>query len=87
MARALIAEYATDPARLEDLAGRIAVFRLACCFERLKRAGRIEDVFIDDPFDPEGEVSVKLTELERRSVNRGSPPQESAHTLRDFSRN
>src|SRR5512147_1473256 len=48
-ARALIAEYAADPARLEDLCGRITTFRLSCCFERLKRSGRFEDVFIDDP--------------------------------------
>ena len=60
--RALIAEYAADPARLEELSGRIAAFRLSCCFERLRRAGRFEDVLIDDPFDPEGVVSVKLTE-------------------------
>src|SRR5689334_1670290 len=38
-ARALIAESAADPARLEDLSGRITAFRLAGCFERLKRAG------------------------------------------------
>ena len=71
-ALALIAEYATDPARLEELSGRIAAFRLSCCFERLKRSGRFEDVFIDDPFDPEGAVSVKLTEAEWRSVNQVS---------------
>jgi hypothetical protein len=51
-----------DPARLEDLSGRITAFRLSSCFERLKRSGRLEDVLIDDPFDPEGAVSVKLTE-------------------------
>ena len=32
-ARALIAEYAADPAQLEDLCGRITTFRLSCCFE------------------------------------------------------
>jgi hypothetical protein len=63
-ARALIAEYADDPARLEELSGRITAFRLSCCFERLKRSGRFEDVFTDDPFDPEGAVRVKLTEAE-----------------------
>ena len=36
-ARALMAEYADDPARLADLSARIAAFRLACAFERLKR--------------------------------------------------
>jgi hypothetical protein len=40
-ARALIAESAAAPARLEDLCGRIAAFRLSCCFERLKRPGRL----------------------------------------------
>ena len=69
-ARALITEYAADPARLEELSGRIMAFRLSCCFERLKRAGRFEDVLIDDPFDPDGAVAVKLTEAEWRSVNR-----------------
>jgi hypothetical protein len=39
-ARALIAESAADPARLDDLSGRITAFRLACGFERLKCSGR-----------------------------------------------
>ena len=86
-AQALIAEYAADPARLEELAGRITAFRLACCFERLKRAGRFEDVLIDDPFDLEGTVSVRLTEAGWRSVNRASPPGDAAHGPHDFSRN
>jgi hypothetical protein len=86
-ARALIAAYADDPARLEDLSGRITAFRLACCFERLKRSGRFEDVFIDDPFDPEGSVSVKLTEAEWQSVNRTSTPGDSLYGPHDFSRN
>ena len=86
-ARALIAEYAADPARLEELSGRIAAFRLACCFERLKRAGRFEDVFIDDPFDLEGTVSVTLTEADWRSVNRASTPRDAAHGPHDFSQN
>ncbi|MGB2613036.1 MAG: hypothetical protein WBC80_29025, partial [Isosphaeraceae bacterium] len=38
-ARARIAEHAADPARLQDLSGRIMAFRLSCCFERLKRVG------------------------------------------------
>jgi hypothetical protein len=76
-ARALMAEYAADPARLADLSDRIAAFRLACAFERLKRAGRLEDVFIDDPFDPEAEVSVKLTEARWQSANRESPPRDA----------
>jgi hypothetical protein len=73
-ALALMAEYAADPARLADLSERFAAFRLACAFERLRRAGRIEDVFIDDPFDPEGKVSVRLTEAEWQAADRESPP-------------
>jgi hypothetical protein len=86
-ARALIADYVADPARLEELSGRIAAFRLSCCFERLKRAGRFEDVLIDDPFDPEGAVSVKLTEAEWRSVNLASSARDSSHGPHDFSLN
>jgi hypothetical protein len=86
-ARALIAEYAADPARLEELSGRITAFRLSCCFERLKRSGRFEDVLIDDPFDPEGAVSVKLTEAEWQSVNLASTPRDSSHGPHDFSLN
>src|SRR5262245_32493613 len=86
-ALALIAEFAADPVRLEELSGRIAAFRLSCCFERLKRAGRFEDVLIDDPFDPEGVVSVKLTEAEWRSVNASSAPRDSWQGPYDFSRN
>jgi hypothetical protein len=88
-ARALIAEYAADPARLEDLSGRIAAFRLACCFERLKRSGRFEDVFIDDPFDPDGDVSVKLSEAEWQSANAASTPRpgNASHGQHDYSLN
>ena len=86
-ARSLIAEYAADPARLEDLSARITAFRLSCCFERLKRAGRFEDVFIDDPFDPDGAVAVQLTEAEWRSVNLASTSRDSSHGPRDFSLN
>jgi hypothetical protein len=86
-ARALIAEYAADPVRLAELSGRITAFRLSCCFERLKRSGRLEEVFIDDPFDPEGAVSVKLTEVEWHSANPASTPRESSHGLHDFSLN
>src|SRR5947209_4598904 len=86
-ARALIAEYAADPARLEDLCGRIAAFRLSCCFERLKRAGRFEDVLIDDPFDPEGSVSVRLTEARWQVVNAAPTPRDASHGQHDFRRN
>ena len=84
-ARVLITEYAADPARLEELSARITAFRLSCCFERLKRAGRFEEVLIDDPFDPEGVVSVKLTEAEWRYVNRASTPRHVSHGPHDFS--
>ena len=73
-ARAFMAEYAADPARLADLSERFAAFRLACAFERLKRAGRLEDVFIDDPFDPEAEVSVRLTEARMAGRQPGVAP-------------
>jgi hypothetical protein len=43
----------------------------------LRRSGRLEDVFIDDPFDPEGEVSVRLTEARWQSANRESPPRDA----------
>ena len=76
-ARAFMAESAADPARLAELSERFAAFRLACAFERLKRAGRIEAVFIDDPFDPEAEVSVRLTEAEWQSANRESTPPDA----------
>src|SRR3954471_22648469 len=86
-ARALLAEYAADPAGLTDLSGRIAAFRLSCCFERLKRAGRFEDVLIDDPFDPEGAVAVKLTEAEWQSVNPALTLRDASHGPHDFSLN
>jgi hypothetical protein len=86
-ARALITEYAADPARLEELSARITAFRLSCCFERLKRSGRFEDVLIDDPFDPDGAVAVKLTEAEWRSVNPELAPRDSWLGPRDFSLN
>jgi hypothetical protein len=72
-AREVIAGYAADPAKLEELTGRVTAFRLSCCLERLKRSGRFEDVLVDDPFDPEGGVSVVLTEGEWRALNAGPP--------------
>ncbi len=86
-AQARIAAYADDPAKLEELSGRITAFRLSCCLERLKRSGRFEDVCIDDPFDPEGEVSVKLTEAEWRSANSASNSRDSSHGQPGFSLN
>src|SRR4051794_7976786 len=86
-ARAMLAEYAADSAGLADLSGRITAFRLYCCFERLKRAGRFEDIFIDDPFDPEGTVAVKLTETQWPSVSSASTARDSSHGTLNFSLN
>ncbi len=86
-ARDLMVEYAADPVRLEELSGRITAFRLSCCFERLKRAGRFEDVLIDDPFDPEGTVAVQLTEAQWPSVSSASTARDSSHGTLDFSLN
>ena len=48
-AREVLASYAADPTKRDELAERIQVFRLCCRFERLKRAGLYEDVSIADP--------------------------------------
>ena len=80
-AREILASYATDPSKLEELAARITAFRLSCCFERLKRSGRYEDVSIDDPFDPEGRVSVKLTEGDWQFLN-SHPTKEEERSYR-----
>jgi hypothetical protein len=76
-ARAFMAEYVADPAQLADLSDRFAAFRLACAFERLRRAGRLEEVFIADPFDIEAEVSVRLPEARWRSADRESSPRDA----------
>ena len=55
--------------------------------ERLKRAGRFAEVLSDDPFDPEGTVSVTLTEAEGQSLARASPPRDPSPGRSDFSRN
>jgi hypothetical protein len=86
-ARSLIARYAADPARLAELSDRVAAFRLSCCLERLRRAGRFEDVLIDDPFDPDGIVAVKLAEAQWRAVDPESAPRHSCHGPHDFSLN
>ena len=61
-AQRVLASYARDPARLDDLMARIHAFRLSCGFERLQRAGFYEAVSLGDPFDLDGQVSVTLTE-------------------------
>jgi len=77
-ARELLASYDADPAKMEELAERIQVFRLCCCFERLKRAGLYEDVSIADPFDPDGQVAVKLTEADWQFFN-SNPTEQEKH--------
>ena len=77
-AREVLASYAADPTKMDELAERIQVFRLCCCFERLKRAGLYEDVTIGDPFDPDGQVAVKLTEEDRQFFN-ADPTQQEKH--------
>ena len=79
-ARELLASYAADPTKMEELAERIQVFRLCCCFERLKRAGLYADVTIEDPFDPDGQVAVKLTEADWQFFN--SNPTETEKHIR-----
>jgi hypothetical protein len=87
-ARSLLAAYAADPVRLEELAGRITAFRLACCFERLRRAGRLEEVHIDDPFDLDGLVSVTSSEADWQSLPQAAPaPRDSAPGRHGLSRN
>jgi hypothetical protein len=68
-ARRMLAELANDPAKLEELAGKIQAFRLSCGLERLKRAGLIEEVIVGNPFELEGEVSVSLSEKDWRFWN------------------
>jgi hypothetical protein len=65
-ARRLLSGYAGDPAKLAEFSAKIQAFRLSCAFERLKRAGLYEDVYLGDPFDLEGEVSVRLSDEDRR---------------------
>ena len=82
-ARRILAGYVSDPARFEELAAKIEAFRLSCGFERLKRAGLVEEVLIGDPFDPDGNVSVKLTEEDWRFFNTNPTGQEMrAHLQR-----
>jgi hypothetical protein len=85
--RSLIARYAADPARLAELSDRVAAFRLSCCLERLRRSGRFEDVLIDDPFDPDGIVAVKLPEAGWGPVDRESAPRGPSHGPHEFSSN
>ena len=86
-ARTIIAGYSGDPARLEEMSARISAFRLSCCLERLKRAGRYEDVLVGDPFDLDGKVSVILTEAEWRARNEGAPLPETPPRPLDPRRN
>jgi hypothetical protein len=69
-ARRLLAGYAEDPAKLAELSAKIQAFRVSCSLERLKRAGLYEEVHGGDPFDPKGEVSVRLSEEDWRFSTR-----------------
>jgi len=75
-AQQVLAGYVSDPAKLEELATKIQAFRLSCGFERLKRAGLYEAVSLGDPFDPDGEISVKLTEEDWQFFNSNPTKQE-----------
>ena len=58
--------------------GRQGVLRLSCGFERLKRAGLYEEVYLGDPFDLDGEVFVKLTEEDWQFFN-AKPTKQEVH--------
>jgi hypothetical protein len=77
-ARSILAGYANDPAKLEELAAKIQAFRLSCGFERLKRAGLYEEVYLGDPFDLSGNVSVRLSEEDWRFFN-SNPTKQEVH--------
>jgi hypothetical protein len=75
-ARRMLADFANDPAKLEELAAKIQAFRLSCVLERLKRAGLIEEVVLGNPFDLESEISVSLSEKDWRFWNSSPTRQE-----------
>ena len=75
-AQELLASYASDPERLDELMKQIQAFRLSCGFERLKRAGLYEALAIGDPLDQNGDVSVTLTEEGWRFFNSNPTPRE-----------
>jgi hypothetical protein len=77
-ARRLLAAFASDPAKVEELKAKIQAFRLSCGLERLKRAGLIEEMYLGDPFDLEGEVSVSLSEEDWRFWN-SNPTKQEVH--------
>ncbi len=77
-AQRILAGYAGDPIRFEELAAKIQAFRLSCSFERLRRAGLYEEVVMGDPFDLDGEVSVRLTESDWEFFN-SNPTKQEVH--------
>jgi hypothetical protein len=77
-ARQLLAGYVEDPAKLAELSAKIQAFRVSCSLERLKRTGLYEEVHGDDPFDPDGEVSVRLSEEDWRFFN-SDPTADEVH--------
>ncbi len=74
----ILAGYFSDPTRFKELAAKIQAFRLSCSFERLRRAGFYEEVVMGDPFDLDGEVSVRLTESDWNFFN-SNPTKREAH--------
>src|SRR5512135_2121048 len=84
-AQRLMADDLTNPAKVEELTERLTCFRLACSLERLRRAGFYEEVICGDPFDPDAEVAVKLTNEDFEFFN-SQPSKEEvrAHVQRRF---
>jgi hypothetical protein len=74
----ILAGYFSDPSRFKELASKIQAFQLSCSFERLRRAGFYEEVVMGDPFDLDGEVSVRLTESDRNFFN-SNPTKQEVH--------
>jgi hypothetical protein len=64
-ARRLASTY-LEPDRIERTLARLLAFSLACSFERLRRAGLIADVEMNDIFDLNGNVLVKLHDDDAR---------------------
>ena len=78
-ARRFLADYAADPVKNQGLVERINAFRLSCCLERLRRSGKLAKISIGDPFEPDSQVSVTLTEADWRLLN--SDPDADAMQL------
>lgn len=71
----------------EALSGRVSAFRVSCCLERLRRIGRVDQVWNEDPFDLSGVVSVTLSESEWRERHGDSTGSVGPAVEEDPSRN